>query len=128
MRRGSCGTSLSAPSLVSRFPNRLCWPSPFRDRVGWVTQEHPSEFLLAEPGIPCLLSRRTRLRNGSWRRLIVLIVGRVLHQEPTGTPGPREPLTYPGLPDAHSASEVSEGLPGQGAPEGRREGSQVLQK
>jgi hypothetical protein len=69
--RGSCGATFSASSLVLRFPDRLCWPSPYRDRVGRVTQAYPFDCLLTVSGIPFNLSRRTTSRPGQSFALLV---------------------------------------------------------
>jgi len=60
MARGSCGTQPDNVFGPPPLSQHAMVPFGFRRQVSWVTQEHPSEFLLAAPGIRQRASRRTR--------------------------------------------------------------------
>ncbi len=58
--RGACSTSAYTSAADHRFPQQALFPSAFQLQVGWVLQEHSSEFFPVEPGIPSSATRRTR--------------------------------------------------------------------
>jgi hypothetical protein len=71
--RGACGTSTYTPSADHRFPQQALFPSVFRLQVGWVLQEPPSEFFLAQPGIPSSATRRTRKVSWAAKDVSILL-------------------------------------------------------